>query len=103
MMPGRGSLAPPVIGTLRRALWAAALGVSALAVLASPASAAKPCAERIIDDWWDNGRVDRVYPIHCYREAIAALPEDLAVYSSAADEIRRALQQRLRDQSGDSG
>jgi hypothetical protein len=57
----------------------------------------------MIDDWWDNGKVDKVYAVHCYREAIDALPEDLTGYSSAADDINRALQNRLRDQQSVGG
>jgi cobalamin synthase len=29
--------------------------------------------------------------VHCYREALARLPEDIRIYSSAEDDIRRAL------------
>jgi hypothetical protein len=33
--------------------------------------------------------------VHCYREALKSLPEDLQVYSTAASDLTRALQARL--------
>ena len=64
--------------------------------LAGPAAGASSCAKRVIDDWYDNGRVDGTYPVHCYDDAIDALPRDVRDYSSAKDDIQRALQARLR-------
>ena len=52
------------------------------------------CAARLIQDWRD-GRIDGTYPIACYREAAKALPTDLQVYSSAPDDIRQALANRI--------
>jgi hypothetical protein len=46
---------------------------------------------KLLNDWYD-GRIDHVYPIPCYRDAINHLPTDVAVYSSAHDDINRALQ-----------
>jgi hypothetical protein len=65
-----------------------------LLVSAAPAMAAKKpnCAEQVVADWYDNGRVDYLYPLHCYREAIKSLPPDVKDYSSAKEEIERALQ-----------
>ena len=64
--------------------------VAALAAAVSPAAAAKPCWQRLIDDYSD-GRIDRTYPVACYSQALAHLPEDVRVYSSAEDDIHRAL------------
>ena len=61
----------------------------ALAV-AGPASASTPCWKTLIDDWYD-GRIDNVYPVSCYRDALENLPEDVAQYSSLEDDINRAL------------
>ena len=44
---------------------------------------------------WSNGRAIGVYPLHCYRDAIRNLPEDLRDYSSAADDIQAALQAQI--------
>jgi hypothetical protein len=74
----------------------AALAALALGV-AAPVSAAKTsCASQIIEDWHDNGRVDRTYPLHCYREAIAAVPEDLRAYTGIVEEIQAARQRASR-------
>jgi hypothetical protein len=69
---------------------AAALGL----LLAGPAAATPPCWKTLINDWYD-GRIDGTYAIPCYREAINHLPPDVDQYSSAADDIRRALAERI--------
>jgi hypothetical protein len=53
------------------------------------------CWKRLINDWYD-GRIDQAYPVRCYREAIRNLPEDVEVYSSAREDIRRALLVAIR-------
>ena len=56
------------------------------------ASAKTPsCADQVIADWYDDGRVGKIYPLHCYRDAIAKLPPDVLDYSNAKEEIGRAL------------
>jgi len=61
--------------------------------MAAPAGAATtPCGKKVLDDWWDNGRVDRLYPLHCYEEAIDGIPADIRDYSDAEAVISRALQ-----------
>lgn len=55
-----------------------------------------PCATALIEDWSDNGRIDRVYAPSCYPAAIAALPEDVRAYGTAAEDIERALRDRAR-------
>jgi hypothetical protein len=76
-----------------------ALGLVVAAVSPAPAGAASACAKRVVDDWFDNGRVDNLYPLHCYREAIKSLPGDARDYSSAEEDIRRALQYATRGKS----
>jgi hypothetical protein len=63
---------------------------------AGPAAARKapPCWKTLINDWYD-GRIDGTYAIHCYREALQHLPTDVETYSSARDDIRQALQERI--------
>jgi hypothetical protein len=56
------------------------------------ASAASPCGKKVLADWFDNGRIDRLYPLHCYEEAIDAIPRDLRDYADAEEVISRALQ-----------
>jgi len=104
---GRRQLDP----SIQRFVVALILGLAALAV-AGPAAAAEPCAKRVIDDWYGDGRVDGNYPLHCYDDAIEALPLDVKHYSSAPEDIERALTARLRgeeappsttDPDGDAG
>lgn len=54
------------------------------------AAASTTCAQQLLNDYFD-GRIDKTYPVHCYREAINALPEDVQVYGNARDTISRAL------------
>jgi hypothetical protein len=61
------------------------------AVRAAPASAASPCWKTLLTDWYD-GRIDNTYAIHCYQDALKHLPADVQTYSSAHDDILRALQ-----------
>lgn len=77
-------------------LLAALLALAALAVPASaPSADAKPCSDKVIDaivaDWYKDGRVDQVYALPCYKEAIRSLPVDVLVYSNAEEDILRAL------------
>ena len=48
------------------------------------------CASSLFSDWRD-GRIDGTYSVGCYRTALAQLPEDLRIYSSAESDIKRAL------------
>jgi len=76
------------------------LAVCVAAVAApSPASSAVPCWKRLINDWYD-GRIDEAYPVGCYRQAIKNLPEDVKAYSSAREDIRRALLAAFRKNDG---
>jgi hypothetical protein len=71
----------------------AVVGFAVAGLMSAPATAkTKTCAEQIVDDWYDNQRVDKIYPIHCYHEALAGLPIDILDYSDAQDAILRALQ-----------
>ncbi len=76
----------------RISLLSALAAIAALAALTfAPVASAKTCAERVIDDWYGNGRVDQIFPKHCYLEAIRSLPVDVKDYSNAEEDIRRAL------------
>lgn len=71
-----------------------AAGYAGAAIHAAPAQAATPCWKLLLNDWYD-GRIDHVYPVHCYREALKHLPSDVSTYSSAHDDILRALQSAI--------
>ena len=45
----------------------------------------------MLKDWSGNSRIDGTYPLHCYQDAIDALPSDLRDYSDALDVIGRAF------------
>jgi hypothetical protein len=79
----------------RAALVAAAL--FAAVVHASPAAAATPCWKLLLNDWYD-GRIDHTYAVHCYQDALHHLPADVQTYSSAHDDILRALQSAIAKQ-----
>jgi hypothetical protein len=67
---------------------------AALAVAAPAANAAKPCWERVLDDWVDNGRIDGVYSASCLEAARKHVPEDIRAYSDFEDRIDEAMQAR---------
>jgi hypothetical protein len=80
-----------------------ALSTAATLVVASPASAATECGKKVLADWFDNGRIDRLYPLNCYEEAIDAIPADIGPYSDAEEIITRALQAALRGELDEGG
>ena len=82
--------------TRRIATTVALVVAGALTLGVGSATAATTCAKQVISDWYKDGRVDGTYSLHCYEEAIDALPEDVVQYSSAKDDIERALQDALR-------
>ncbi|HEY7179561.1 MAG TPA: hypothetical protein VH305_10325 [Gaiella sp.] len=68
--------------------------VLASALAASPLAGAgelDDCGQRVLRDWYSGGRVDRQYPLSCYRAAIRALPDDVLQYTDAGAAIERAL------------
>jgi hypothetical protein len=68
-----------------------AAALCAAVVHAQPAAAATPCWKSLLNDWYD-GRIDHTYAVHCYQDALHHLPADVQTYSSAHDDILRALQ-----------
>jgi hypothetical protein len=77
----------------------AALAALTLGAAAPPAAAKTPCSRQIIEDWVDNNRIDQTYPLHCYREAIERVPEDLRVYTGIVEDIQSARQQAIRSKN----
>jgi hypothetical protein len=68
-----------------------AVALLGAAVRPAPSAAATPCWKALLNDWYD-GRIDNTYPLHCYSDALKHLPADVQTYSSAHDDILRALQ-----------
>jgi hypothetical protein len=91
---------------IRSLFGAASLAALLLAFTAAPA-AASACGQRVLDDWYADGVVAATYPIHCYREAIADLPEDVQSYSSAEADISAAMLKAIaakeRENNNDNG
>lgn len=102
---------PPVTGMRIRpaaptalALLAVLAGLAFAAALPSQAAAkGKPCWERVIDDWLDNGAIDRHYSTACLQEALKRVPEDLRDYSNLPDAINAALAESIRGGGGGGG
>lgn len=64
------------------------VATGALLAFAAPrAEAAKPCWERVIDDWVDNGRIEGVYQASCLTAARKHVPEDIRAYTDIIDKI----------------
>jgi len=49
-----------------------------------------PCWKRLINDWYD-GRIDRAYPVSCYRQALRMLPAGLPQTPLLFADLHRAL------------
>ncbi len=82
----------PLILFLTAAAAAAAFGVST--------ASASACSSALIRDWYNDGRIDGTYEVHCYREALKDIPEDQLVYGTLRDDLNRALQLTLAKHHG---
>jgi hypothetical protein len=72
------------------------LVVAGLTAAAAPATAASPCWKQVLNDWFVDGRIDGTYPIACYTEAQQHIGEDAKQYSTAPQDIQRALLAAIR-------
>src|SRR4051794_22865870 len=85
----------PLILVFTAAAAAATLGVST--------AHASTCSSALIRDWYVDGRIDKTYPVHCYREALKDVPEDQVVYGTLRDDLNRALAAVISDNNGNVG
>jgi hypothetical protein len=69
--------------------------IATAALVFAPTAGAANCGTAVLKDWAD-GKLDRAYPVNCYQHALDAMPEDMRSYTSASDDIKRALLARLR-------
>ena len=69
--------------------------LAAAALVGAPTAGAADCGTVVLKDWAD-GKLDRAYPVSCYQDALAAMPEDMRSYTTASEDIKRALLARLR-------
>jgi hypothetical protein len=92
----RRTLAAQVLSPLTLIARSALVAVALVAAFAhpAPAAAATPCWKALLNDWYD-GRIDKTYAVHCYNDALKHLPADVQTYSSAHDDIQRALQSAI--------
>jgi hypothetical protein len=83
---------------------ALAVVIAALASVGAATAGTASCEEKVLSDWSDNGRVDGIYPLHCYEDALVKMPTDLRDYTNASDAIDHALTRALSadDSSGTS-
>ena len=73
-----------------------ACGASLLA-LSTPADAkTKPCWKQVIDDWSQDGRIDKRYPSRCIDQAIGKAPEDVRAYTNFQEQAEQARQEGSR-------
>jgi hypothetical protein len=86
-------------GFCRAVLALIALLASSLAFGAS-AGAAPQCRQQVIEDWSDNGRIDRAYALRCYEQAMRSMPPEIRDYSDAPEVIDRALTLAVRNRGG---
>ncbi len=97
----------------RKTTLALVAAASALALVAAgaPAASAAPaaiaqatpkCWEDVVNDWLQHGTVTKLYALPCYTQAIQRLNAypDIKQYSSAIDDIQRALLIARREESG---
>jgi hypothetical protein len=84
--PGLRSVVPGAAAVV-----AACLILGAVALQQAQAGSDAACAALVLDDWLEDGAVGQSYRPGCYREAIRSLPEDLRAYSSAPEDIERAM------------
>jgi hypothetical protein len=83
------------------------LSAGASQAVAAPAATVAPtsgCWLQVVNDWLDNnGTIKHLYPIPCYTQAIQKLQQypDLQQYSSAIDDIQRALLVAIHEERDD--
>jgi hypothetical protein len=85
---------------IRRAVLALVVVLVASLTSSTTAGAAVPCRQQVIQDWSDNGRVDRAYALACYEQAMRSMPPELRDYTDATEIIDRALTLAVRKQGG---
>ena len=89
--------------SVRASLLALVVAVIGTLALTGTGAAAPSCGAAVLDDWFDNGGVDRLYDLPCYEEAIDAIPSDIRDYSDAEEVISRALQSATRGRLAEGG
>ena len=81
---------------MRAAIWIALLSLVGLFAVGPAGAGERTCGDVVFADWQEGG-IDGTYPLECYSEALASLPEDVRVYSSAPEDIARARRSALTE------
>ena len=70
-------------------------------VLPGTANAAgTPCRNKVVSDWYRDGKISSTYPIGCYRDALKHIPADADIYSSLRDDVNAAMRAATRRSKG---
>ena len=85
---------------LRRTIFALIVLLASSLAFGASAGAALQCRQQVIEDWSDNGRIDRAYALQCYEQAMRSMPPEIRDYSDAPEVIDRALTLAVRERSG---
>jgi hypothetical protein len=80
-----------------------ALSAALLTTGVAPAGAKTPCGKQVIEDWYDDGRLDKRYSPRCLNDARKRIPDDLEQYSSLDDEILRQRRSSGRQLASSGG
>jgi len=91
---------PKTLKPLILVVVAVAIGSALTVVQPAQARSMSTCSKALIHDWLVDGRVDKTYPVHCYREALKKIPEDQLIYGTLRQDLTRALQSVIRDHDG---
>jgi hypothetical protein len=89
---------PGTCDLVKRLLLLATLLAVALPGTASAAGA--PCRDKVIADWYHDGKIASTYPIGCYRDALKHIPADAKIYSNLSDDVRAAMRAAIRRSHG---
>jgi hypothetical protein len=84
----------------RRATLTLIVLAAASLAFGTTAGVAADCRQQVIQDWSDNGRVDRLYQLECYEQAMRTMPPEIRDYSDAPEAIDRALTLAVRKRGG---
>lgn len=77
------------------------LAILLVVVLPGTANAAgSPCRNKVVADWYRDGKIASTYPIGCYRDALKHIPADADIYSSLRGDVNAALRAATRRSKG---
>ena len=85
----------------RRATLVLLVLVAAWLAVGTTAGVAADCRQQVIHDWSDNGRLDRLYALNCYEQAMRTMSPEIRDYSDAPEVIDRALTLAVRKRGGE--